>query len=158
MELRRLDASLATRGAIAADLGSLPGPVVVRLADADVAVAAPTLGAARLGVWIAVSPDRPAGLVARDVKTLAHLLELTDVVVEGPDAPHQARVVEALLTDDPVTLATPVAELVDAYNRPAPPRPVAVWSYDGATLARDGVALRATSTTPVASGTVTVFS
>ncbi|HEV2427788.1 MAG TPA: hypothetical protein VGS61_06185 [Acidimicrobiales bacterium] len=158
MEVRRLDATLAARDAIPADLSRLPGPVVVRLSDADVAVAAPALGVSRLGVWVAASAQRPAALIARDVKTLSHLLDLTDVVVEGPDAPSQAEVVEAMLTDDEVSLKTPVATLTHAYNRPAPPRPVAVWSYDGAALRRGGVELRATSTVPTASGTVTVFS
>jgi hypothetical protein len=157
VEVRRLDATLARRGAIAADLAILPAPVALRLVDADVAVAAPALGLARLGVWVTASPERPAGVVARDVKTLAHLLELTDVVVEGPDALDQARVVEALLTDDEVSLDTAAWTISRAHNRPAPPRPVAVWSYDGAALRRGGVELRATSTVPTASGTVTVF-
>ncbi len=157
MELRRLDATLARRDAIAADLAALPGPVALRLLDGDVAVAAPALGAGALGVWVVASPDHPAGVIARDVKTLAHLLELTDVVVEGPDAADQARVVEALLTDDEVTLDTRAWMISGAHNRPAPPRPVAVWSYDGVALRRGGVELRAASTVPSPSGTVTVF-
>ena len=45
-----------------------------------------------------------------------------------------AEVLEALLTNDEVNFANGVATIVGAYNRPAPPSPIAVWSWDGTNL------------------------
>ncbi len=84
------------------------------------------------GVWIEVTPDYPAALVARDVATLSWLITLDHVVIESSRSPAaQAEVVRALLGDAEVTLRNEVATLRGAYNRPAPPRPVTVWWSDG---------------------------
>jgi hypothetical protein len=45
-----------------------------------------------------------------------------------------ADVVRALLTNDEVNFTNAVVSLVGAYNRPAPPSPLTVWSYDGQRL------------------------
>jgi hypothetical protein len=63
------------------------------------------------------------------------------VISAASSAPSHADVVTALLTDDEVNFANDVATLRGAYNRPAPPRPVAVWSFDGTTIRRDDEAL-----------------
>jgi hypothetical protein len=87
-----------------------------------------------LGIWLEVSKDYPASLAARDVKTLSWLVELSDVVVSGSNASSNARVLEALLSDDEVSIVTDDAVITKAYNRPAPPRLIRVWHADGASL------------------------
>jgi hypothetical protein len=95
-----------------------------------------------------------AGLIARDVKTLSHLLEIDHVVVDASRDPAQhAEVVAALLSDERVTLHNAVATITDAYNRPAPPRPVTVWSAQGDVLRHGSMVLHARATR----GAVTFF-
>jgi hypothetical protein len=99
-------------------------------------------------VWAKVGADYPASLLARDIKTLAHLGALSLVVVEAPsDASAHAAVVRALLEGDAVSLENDVATLRGATNLPAPPQTIAVWASDGLvvwndqtrlTLAQDG--------------------
>jgi hypothetical protein len=111
--------------------------VVVSIVDADTIV---TLASRHdqvtrpVGVWLELSDDYPPQMAARDVKTLSWLVPLECVVVGGPHAEARARVLEALLSDDEVNFTNAAATLVGAYNRPKPPRPVAVWSWDGAIL------------------------
>ncbi|MGH9020170.1 MAG: hypothetical protein ACRDV0_04035 [Acidimicrobiales bacterium] len=157
MEFARLDATLATRDAWAADLASSTRPVALRLLDGDAMVAAAASDGAVRSVWVVASDQYPAAIIARDVKTLAALVDLGDVVVEGADAPAHAEVVAALLSDDEVSFANDVATISHAYNRPAPARPVAVWSFDGVALRHGDASLRVTSTVPVPSGTLTLF-
>ncbi len=89
------------------------------------------------GPWLRVGPHYPAALAARDLAALAWIIDVTDAVVEGPDALDQAHVVRALLSGDPVSLESPVATLVEAYNRPAPPHAITVWAWVAGEL-RDG--------------------
>ena len=89
------------------------------------------------GPWLRVGPDYPAALAARDLAALAWVIDVTDAVVEGPDALDQARVVRALLSEDAVSMESPVATLVEAYNRPTPPHAIAVWAWVEGEL-RDG--------------------
>jgi hypothetical protein len=115
-------------------------PVVVALRDADTVVALGSLHDSLerpIGVWLELSADYSAQMAARDVATLSWLVALDAVVVSSPEAVASAQVVEALLTNDEVNFTNGVATLVGAYNRPAPPTPVAVWSWDG-TLLRHG--------------------
>jgi len=87
------------------------------------------------GVWFYADHTYPATLIARDIKTLAHLMPLTHVVIEAPsDAEHHAAVVRALLSDDKVTMSNRVVTLEGAVNRPAPPQPLEVWYRDGTYL------------------------
>ncbi len=139
---------LVARATGAADLAralaATPDAVLVwRCRDADTAVAAAALTAegrpTRLGLWLEVSADYPAAIAARDVKTVAALVGLSDVVVEAREhvAAH-AEVLEALLSGGPVDLANEVATLHGAYNRPAPREPVRVWAHEGGRLVGGG--------------------
>lgn len=116
------------------------GPVVLDCIDADTIICAAALKdqwTTKVGVWLEMSPGYPAQLCARDVATLSWIIELGDVVISAPtNAEDYAQVVRALLTDDEVTFTNEVATLTKAYNRPAPPRAVRVWSSDGEILSR----------------------
>lgn len=138
MQLARLDVT-------SRDLRDLPvlvseedRPLVIRVSDADTVTVLAGVSAewaGSWGVWLRASEDYPAALIARDVKTLAALMEIDHVVIEAAnDASAHAEVVTALLGDDEVTLHNAVATITGAYNRPAPPRPVCVWSVEGDTL------------------------
>ena len=136
MELARLDAPFAHLG----DVARLAGQrhLVLSCVDADTVVAAASMRddlESPLGVWLEVSSGYPAQLAARDVATLSWIVELDHVVIGADgDAESHAEVVRALLSDDEVNFANDVATLVAAYNRPAPPRGLRVWSWDGSDL------------------------
>jgi hypothetical protein len=96
------------------------------------------------GIWLEASEGYPAALIARDVKTLSHLMHLGAVVVDASsNAAQHAEVVRRLLSDDTVDLSNDVATLSGAVNRPAPPRPVRVWHVTDEGLCRDAEVLRA---------------
>lgn len=120
--------------------------VLVRCSNADTVMAVASWRSALhapIGVWLRVGEDYPAQLAARDVATLAAIVPLERVVIDAPYDPGQhADVVRALLTSDEVTFTNDVATLRDAYNRPAPPREVDVWTYEGAGLRRGDLTLR----------------
>jgi hypothetical protein len=122
--------------------------VVVAITDADTIV---TVGSLHdrltkpLGIWLDISEDYSAQMAGRDVATLSWLVPLDTVVVSAASAEASAQVVEALLTDDEVNFTNGVATLVGAYNRPAPPVPIAVWSWDGVLLRHGDEALREAS-------------
>ena len=147
------------------DLGALVDyahahPVVVSVIDADTIVALSSLHdalAAPIGVWLELSEDYSAPMAARDVKTLSWLVSLDAVVVSAPHAEASARVLEALLTNDEVNVTNEVATIVGAYNRPAPPSPITVWSWDGSVLRHGEHALRVASTAPTGLGHATTF-
>jgi hypothetical protein len=134
--------------------------VVVSVADADTVIA---VGAMHdrlrypLGVWLEISEDYSAQMAARDVATLSWLAELERVVVSSSNAVAHARVLEALLTNDEVNFSNDVATLVGAYNRPAPPAPIAVWSWDGSTMRHGDEVLREDFSGSNAGMDVTVF-
>jgi hypothetical protein len=90
------------------------------------------------GLWITTSAAYPPQLLARDVKTLSHLMSLDHLVVadeRGLAATvAAAAVVRAMLDGGPVTMATEVATLSEATNYPAPPRPIRVWHEELMTL------------------------
>jgi hypothetical protein len=122
--------------------------VVVSITDADTVTALGSLHDRLhrpIGVWLELSGDYSAQMAARDVATLSWLIPLDTVVISGASADSSARVFEALLTNDEVNFANGVATLVGAYNRPAPPAPVAVWSFDGTHLRRGDEVLRQVS-------------
>ncbi|MFI5034818.1 MAG: hypothetical protein ACHQFZ_01260 [Acidimicrobiales bacterium] len=135
MELRRLDVTLSRRDRVPAVCAGSPAPLVLWWRDGDPVVATASLGAAvtePLGVWLEVTGAYPAALAARDVATLAWLVQLSHVVVDGENALDSAAALSALLTNDEVTFTNAAATLRGAYNRPAPPAPVTVWAFDGA--------------------------
>lgn len=76
-----------------------------------------------VGVFLEASEQYRPQIIARDVATLSHLVELTDVVLTSEA---DAEIVRALLSEDAVTLSNAEATLREAFNRPAPPRPVTV--------------------------------
>jgi hypothetical protein len=112
--------------------------ILFQCSDADTVVAAASMVDqlnVELGVWLQVSSAYPAQLAARDVGTLAALISLRHVVVEAPSLVSQhADVVRSLLTNDEVNFSNDVVNLVGAFNRPAPPRTITVWSYENAQL------------------------
>jgi hypothetical protein len=136
MELARLVAAVAQRDALLELTNERV--VLFRCLDADTVIVAASLSGRLshpLGVWLVVDQAYPAQLAARDVATLAALIPLSHVVIEaGSLATEHADVVRALLTNDEVNFSNDVVSLVGAYNRPAPPSPVTVWSYDGRSL------------------------
>ena len=159
MELARLHSSLDRLDAIGRYVDASRAPVVLSCAEADTVMVAAALraGGAPAGVWLEVSADYVAQLVARDVATLAWLVDLSHVVVAGEHAHAQGEVVRALLSDGEVNFANEVAVVRGAYNRPAPPHPLTVWSFDGTVLVAPDRTLREVSRDEVAAGEVTVF-
>jgi hypothetical protein len=138
MELLRVVAGRASGAEVARLTRS--HQVLFRCADADTVM---TVASWReelvgpLGVWLVVGPGYRAQMAARDVKTLAALVPISRVVIEAPSpSSEHAAVVGALLTDDEVNFANEVATLLGAYNRPAPPSPIEVWSYEDERLTR----------------------
>src|SRR5665213_377750 len=109
-------------------------PVVFQCSDADTVEVAASLVdrlTADFGVWLVVSKEYSAQVAARDVATLAAIVPLRHVVVAASSQSHEhADVLRALLTNDEVNFTNSVASIVGAYNRPAPPAPIRVWSYD----------------------------
>ena len=146
MRLARLDVSLGELSAVPTLVSDDERPVVLRVRDADGVVALASVAGrwpGSWGVWLRADEGYGAGLIARDVKTLSTLLELDHVVIEAfEDAAAYADVVRVLLTDDEVTIHNAVARITRAHNRPAPSRPVTVWSVgaEGAGELRDGAA------------------
>jgi hypothetical protein len=159
MALVRLDARFTSLDALVATANVRP--VVVALTDADPIV---TLGSLHdvlvrpIGVWLELSQGYSAQMAARDVATLSWLVPLDTAVVSSPSPESSARVFEALLTDDEVNFANEVATLTGAYNRPAPPVPITVWSFDGEQLRRGDEVLRETSTESSDAGELTIYS
>jgi hypothetical protein len=145
MALLRVDANLEAMDVVAGLIGELDARVVIRCLDADtvMAVAARVGGwPTPVGVWLEVVADYPASMVARDAATLSRLVALDAVVVSAGEAgAASAEVVKALLGGGPVDLENDVVRLAGAFNRPAPPRPVAVWWREGRTLRHGGEVL-----------------
>jgi hypothetical protein len=135
MRLVRVVASRASRNALAEFRDAAP---VFRCNDADTAI---VLGSwsdeltSDVGVWLRVTEGYSAQIIARDVRTLSVLTNLRHVVIEAADrASEHADVVRVLLSGDEVNFSNSVATLTHAFSRPAPPRPLIVWSYDNAEL------------------------
>ena len=96
-----------------------------------------------VGVWLCASASYSAQLCARDVKTLSHLVALDHVVIEAASgSAEHADIVRALLTNDEVNFENDLATIRGAYNRPAPPTPVTVWSAQEETLTSEAGVLR----------------
>jgi hypothetical protein len=98
-----------------------------------------------VGVWLRVSDGYRAQIAARDVRTLSVMTNLRHVVIEAADrALEHADVVRVLLSGEEVNFSNSVATLTHAFSRPAPPRPLTVWSYDHAELTSPEGTLRET--------------
>jgi hypothetical protein len=144
MELVRLDAPLSDRDALIAL--SKESMTIFSCRDGDTVIAVASLVdrlSAAVGVWLFPSASYQAQLCARDVKTLSHLVSLTHVVIEAPSGSSQhADIVRALLTNHEVNFDNDLVSIRGAYNRPAPPTPITVWSAEGETLTSDAATLR----------------
>jgi hypothetical protein len=144
MELVRLVAPLAHRDALAAL--SHESTTIFSCSDADTVITVASMRdqlTTEIGVWLKVSANYSAQLCARDVKTLSHLVSLRHVVVDAETrSVDHAEIVRALLTDDEVNFANELATIRGAYNRPAPPAPLTVWSAEDGTLTSGIATLR----------------
>ncbi|MHB8379446.1 MAG: hypothetical protein ACYDB2_05950 [Acidimicrobiales bacterium] len=132
MELVRLAAAASQRdGVVRASRDHL---ILLQCTDAEtVLVAASLVGqlTSDVGVWLLITDAYPAQLAARDVATLSAIVPLRHVAVEArAHSKDHADVLQSLLTNDEVNFTNDVARISGAYNRPAPPTPVTVWSYD----------------------------
>ena len=135
-------------------------PTVLEVRDADTVMAVASLKDrlhAPVGVWLALSDDYLAQLAARDGATLSGLVELDVAVLSGAHAQRDAEVVRALLGDDEVNFTNDAVTIRGAYNRPAPPYAIDVWSFDGAELRLGSTELSARSNESLAFGDRTDF-
>lgn len=83
-----------------------------------------------IGLWLRCGDDYPASLAARDVASVAHLVEVERVVIEAPTHPREhAAIVRAMLESDRVTLRNEAGEVRDARNRPRSPSPIEILAY-----------------------------
>jgi len=143
MRLVLVVASRASRSAVAAFTGATP---VFRCNDADTAIVLGSWSDAltsEVGVWLRVTDGYSAQIVARDVRTLSVLTNLRHVVIEAADrANEHADVVRVLLSGEEVNFSNSVATLTHAFSRPAPPRPLTVWSYENTELSSPEGTLR----------------
>jgi hypothetical protein len=159
MALARLLAPLAQLDDVAGYVND--HGVVFRCSDADTVIAVAALRdrvTRPLGLWLVLSEDYSAQIAARDVATLSWLVPINQVVIErGVDAPAHADVVRALLTNDEVNLTNEVATIRGAYNRPAPPTTLDVWSFNGSELRLGETVLAASSNESLAFGERTDF-
>ncbi|NNN01361.1 MAG: hypothetical protein HKL86_05985 [Acidimicrobiaceae bacterium] len=141
MELTRLAITLDRLGEVAKLAEERP--LVVTCAPHDTVVAMGSLEGqleVPIGIWLEVSMDYRAQIAARDVATLSWLIELDHVVIASDELAEQhAQVVRAMLSDGEVTFSNAVANVTGAYNRPAPPNAIRVWSYDGTSLTTPGL-------------------
>lgn len=158
MTLVRLDVRFDALDALVDELNARH--LIVSITDADPIVALGSLHdrvTNPLGVWLELSDDYSAQMAARDVASLSWLVPLNTVVVSSTKAEPSAQVVEALLTNDEVNFTNDVATIVGAYNRPAPPTPITVWSWDGTVLRHGNEVLRMVSSESSELGVTTRF-
>jgi hypothetical protein len=135
MRLVRVVASRSSKNALTEFSDATP---VFRCSDADTAIVLGSWSDARtsdVGAWLRVTEGYRAQIVARDVRTLSVLTNLRHVVIEAADrANEHADIVRVLLSGEEVNYSNSVATLTHAFSRPAPPRPLTVWSYDNQEL------------------------
>lgn len=140
MELVRIVAPLARLSEVAQRASQRS--LVFCCADGDTVIAAAALEGiidGPIGVWLELSDDYSAQMAARDVATLSWIIELDQVVIVSEDLSHeQAEVVRELMSDGEVNFQNAAATLTGAYNRPSPPSPITVWSFDGEELRAPG--------------------
>lgn len=79
------------------------------------------------GLWIVLREGYQPSLIARDIATLTHLGHLEKVAIEGDNANDALVVIAALLTGESVTMDSPFGNLREAFNRPRPVHPVALF-------------------------------
>lgn len=79
--------------------------------------------------WLKVTSGYPSTLVARDLATLAHLVDVPAVVLSSDDelVDEHAEIVALLLSGEVVNLQRDLHSLHGAISRPAPPKEISVW-------------------------------
>lgn len=161
MAIHRLSVARAAIDQVPDFVAAHDGAVVLECVGLDTVICAAALKdqwTCAVGVWLEVSPGYPPQMCARDVKTLSWLIDLENVVVSASTNAHaHAQVVRALLTNDEVNFTNDVATLTGAYNRPAPPRALRVWSSDGELLQSEGWRLTRHSLSRTDLGDVTSY-
>jgi len=135
--------------------------ILFECTDAETVLVCASLGdrlTTDVGVWLSVTNAYPAQLVARDVKTLSAIVPLRHVVVQSSErSKDHADVVRALLTNDEVNFTNDVATISGAFNRPAPPQPVTVWSHEDGRLVNGDTVLTKHSDEESDAGELTYF-
>ncbi len=135
--------------------------VVISFDDADTITTVASLKddlTGPVGVWLTLDDTYGAQMAARDVKTLSWIVDLRVVVISAATkAKDRAEVVRELLTNDEVNFTNDVAHLVGAYNRPAPPEEIEVWSWDGRELVTRAQSLGQTSSQNGEAGELSIF-
>ncbi len=161
MALARLLAPLSELDAVVGYVND--HDVVFRCGDADTVIAVAALRDRLMrpvGIWLTLDRDYSAQLAARDIATLSWLVALGPVVIEhasNADAEAHAQVVRALLTNDEVNITNDAATIRGAYNRPAPPALLEVWSTHGGELRLGESVLRTASNESLSFGERTDF-
>jgi hypothetical protein len=161
MELVRLTTTIGALDFVAPVVGAQLAPVMLSWRDADTIIVTAALKerwTCPIGVWLEVGEGYTASLCARDVATLSWLVALDHVVVSAPEGAEHARVLEAMLSNDEVNITTRVATIKGAFNRPAPPRKLRVWSYDDGVLRSGEDVLRLASVSVGPAGELATFS
>jgi hypothetical protein len=158
MRLVRVVASRSSSGALAEVGDATP---LFRCNDADTAIVLGSWADALtgdVGVWLRVTDGYSAQIVARDVRTLSVLMDLRHVIIEAADrASEHADIVRVLLSGKEVDFANSVATLTHVFSRPAPPRPLTVWSYRNGELASPEGTLREVPRSAPADKSLTYF-
>lgn len=161
MAIHRLSVARAAIDEVPRFVAAHDGAVVLECVGLDTVMCAAALKdqwTCAVGVWLEVSSEYPPQMCARDVKTLSWLIDLENVVVSASLNAHaHAQVVRALLTNDEVNFTNDVATLSGAYNRPAPPRALRVWSCEGDVLESDQLRLTRHSVSRTGLGELTSY-
>ena len=107
MQLARLDLSCAELEMLPVLISEEDRPLVVRVSDADTVTALAGVAGdweGSWGVWLEPGEDYGIGALARDVRTLAQLIELDHVVLDHAHAEHYAVALDALLRGEEVSV------------------------------------------------------
>ena len=138
MQLARLDVSCADLEDLPVLVSEEERPLVIRVSDADTVTVLAGVCAdwsGSWGIWLEAGEDYGIGPIARDVRTLARLLEVDHVVLDAPaHALGYAEALQALLVGEEVTMSNEAVTLRGVYSRPAAPRPITVWAVTGESL------------------------
>ena len=110
----------------------LDGPVAISyegLSTPMVLAAQSELWARPVVPWLVIDDRFSSPVAARDIKTLCWLMNISDVLLSSPlgNLNEHAEIIWRLLTEDDVTIDNGAARLLNAYNRPLPLTPPAIW-------------------------------
>ena len=137
MQLARLDLSCAELEMLPVLISEEDRPLVVRVSDADTVTALAGVAGdweGSWGVWLEPGEDYGIGALARDVRTLAQLIELDHVVLDHAHAEHYAVALDALLRGEEVSVENETLVLRAVVSRPVVGYRVTVWHVEGESL------------------------